>query len=91
MLERRDVLLRCMARHAEHLRPRLVELTDILQVDVLDTVSLAPALADIYTAYHLIHSMETGSDFEDQDRRGAGTFVSAARQASDGLATFAAG
>jgi uncharacterized protein YbjT (DUF2867 family) len=49
--------------------------------DVLDPATLAPALAGVDVAYYLIHSMGSGGDFEEEDRRAAHNFAAAARAA----------
>jgi len=43
--------------------------------------TLAPALRGVDSAYYLVHSMETGGDFEAADRRAAEHFAAAARSA----------
>lgn len=52
-----------------------------MEVDVLDPQTLPAALDGVHTAYYLVHSMGTGRDFEDDDRRGAHNFAIAARDA----------
>ena len=49
--------------------------------DALDYQSLRKALAGVDTAYYLIHSMSSGSDFHDLDIRAARTFGRAASEA----------
>jgi uncharacterized protein YbjT (DUF2867 family) len=49
--------------------------------DVLRVESLAKALEGIDTAYYLIHSMGSVSDFEQQDRQGAENFAVGAKNA----------
>jgi uncharacterized protein YbjT (DUF2867 family) len=80
-LERLGVALRCLSRRPENLLPRVSDSTEVIRADVLDAASLPPALAGVDTAFYLIHSMGTGRDFEDEDRRGARNFALAARQA----------
>ena len=80
-LEQRGVQLRCLSRRAENLLSRVAAETEVVEADVLDAGSLPPALEGIHTAYYLVHSMGTGKDFEDQDRRGARNFAIAAREA----------
>ena len=69
-LERLGVALRCLSRRPENLLPRVSDSTEVIRADVLDAASLPPALAGVDTAFYLIHSMGTGRDFEDEDRRG---------------------
>jgi uncharacterized protein YbjT (DUF2867 family) len=49
--------------------------------DVLEAGSFERALADVDAAYYLIHSMGTGGDFAERDRRGARNFRDAATEA----------
>ena len=73
--------LRCMARRPEHLRARVAAGTEVVAGDVLDPHSLGDALRGVHTAYYLIHSMATSSDYAEKDRRGAESFAQAARDA----------
>jgi len=77
-LLRRGYRVRCMDRRpADH--P-----ADCEQVlaDLLDPASLPAALADVDSAYYLVHSMGRGKgDFADQDRQAARNFVAAAEAA----------
>lgn len=81
LLEQRRVSLRCMARRPEYLSKRVADSTEVVQADVLDEASLIAALADVDTAFYMIHSMGTEGSFESQDRVAAENFASAARQA----------
>jgi uncharacterized protein YbjT (DUF2867 family) len=82
-LEKRGLLVRCLARRAEFLAGRVGPKTEIVEGDVLRAESLTPALDGVDTAYYLIHSMGTSSrqGFEVQDRLGAQHFARAARAA----------
>lgn len=80
-LEADDRRVRCLARRPIELATRVGETTEVVKGDVLDAESLGPALAGVESAYYLIHSMGSGGDFEDNDRKGARNFASAARQA----------
>jgi uncharacterized protein YbjT (DUF2867 family) len=73
--------LRCMARRPEYLRSRVTDGTQVVAGDVLDPGSLPAALRGVHTAYYLIHSMGSSSDYAENDRRGAEAFVAAAREA----------
>ncbi len=73
--------LRCMVRRPENLRPRIADSTEAVRGDVLDRDSLEGVCDDVHTAYYLIHSMGTGSDFEEDDRRGAQNFAQVAKKA----------
>ncbi|WP_256295902.1 NAD(P)H-binding protein [Haloarchaeobius salinus] len=46
--------------------------------DLLDPETLPPAFDGVDAAYYLVHSMQSGEDFEDRDRRAARNFVDAA-------------
>ena len=73
--------LRCLARRPEYLTSRVASSTEVVKGDCLDAASLGPALAGVETAYYLVHSMGSGSDFERQDREAARNFGAAARVA----------
>ena len=73
--------LRCMARRPEYLRTRVAAGTEVIAGDVLDPDSLAGALRGVHTAYYLIHSMASSRDYAENDRKGAESFASAARDA----------
>jgi uncharacterized protein YbjT (DUF2867 family) len=70
-----------MARRPEYLRSRVADSTEVVAGDVLDPGSLPDALRGVHTAYYLIHSMGSSSDYAEKDRRGAESFVTAARAA----------
>jgi uncharacterized protein YbjT (DUF2867 family) len=73
--------IRCVTRHPEALRPRVTPETEVVTGDVLDANSLAPHMTRVHTAYYLVHSMASSSSFEEEDRRGAEAFATAARNA----------
>jgi uncharacterized protein YbjT (DUF2867 family) len=73
--------LRCMARRPEYLRSRVAAGTEVVAGDVLDPDSLGGALSGVHTAYYLIHSMASSSDYVENDRKGAESFAKAARDA----------
>jgi uncharacterized protein YbjT (DUF2867 family) len=62
-----------------HLRERAD--VELVVGDLMNPDTLAPALKGVHTAYYLVHSMETGGDFEAADRRAAENFAAAARAA----------
>lgn len=78
---RQDIRLRIMARRPEFQRSRVDGQPEIVSGDVTKPGSLSEALEGVHTAYYLIHSMGSGSDFEDQDREAARNFAHAAREA----------
>lgn len=81
LLAARGETLRLMARRPDFLRSRVEGDHEIVAGDVTDRESLDAALEGVHTAYYLIHSMGSGSDFEDQDRVAARNFAAAAKQA----------
>ena len=80
-LEGDECRIRCLARHPEFLKPRVSRNTQITKADCLDPTSLAPSMEGVHTAYYLVHSMASGGKFEEEDRRAAGNFADAAREA----------
>ena len=60
--------LRCMARRPEYLRSRVTDGTQVVAGDVLDPGSLPDALRGVHTAYYLIHSMGSSSDYAENDQ-----------------------
>jgi uncharacterized protein YbjT (DUF2867 family) len=81
LLERQPVVLRCLARSPDKLRPLVKESTQVVRGDVLDPASLDGALHDVHTAYYLVHLMSDSKDFEKDDKQAATNFADAARQA----------
>lgn len=81
LLERRGLRLRCLARHPEHLRPRIASTTELVAGDVLAPESLPSAFEGVDTAYYLIHSMGSAQGFERDDRQAGANFAAAAKQA----------
>jgi uncharacterized protein YbjT (DUF2867 family) len=73
--------VRCLTRRPQVLAGRTAEHTEIVSGDLLDAGSLETAMRGVHTAYYLVHSMDTSSDFEALDRAAAGNFVEAARAA----------
>ncbi len=75
--------IRCLARDPEGAAAKLDERCELVRGDVLDRVTLDPALAGVDVAYYLVHSMGRGGDgdFEERDRRGARNFAAAAKAA----------
>ena len=80
VLEERGERVRCLARNPQYLAGRFCSDTEIVAGDVLDRDSLRVALEGVDTAYYLVHSMGSGSNFEEQDRIGAQNFARVALQ-----------
>ncbi|MHB9133487.1 MAG: SDR family oxidoreductase [Armatimonadota bacterium] len=73
--------VRCLTRHPEALRDAVPPGVEVVQGDVLDDASLPPAMAGVWAAYYLVHSLEAGAEFAEKDRRGAENFGWVAQQA----------
>ena len=80
-LERRGHTIRCLARRPEKLAGKVGPTTTIVAGDASDPDDLTRACAGIDVAYWLVHSMESGVDFERADRLAAERFGTAARAA----------
>jgi len=81
LLEKQSLVLRCLARNPDKLRPLVGPATQVVRGDVLDPASLAGALHGVHTAYYLVHLMSGSKDFEKEDRQAATNFATAARKA----------
>lgn len=74
--------VRCLARTPEKLRDHpWAGDAEIVRGDVTDRRSLAGAMTGIDVAYYLVHSLGTGSGFEERDRDAARAFADEARAA----------
>ncbi len=74
--------VRCMARHATHLKGRQWPGAQIVEGDALHPETLSAALDGVDTAYYLIHSMSAGDDrYAHTDRKAARNFARAAQTA----------
>ena len=71
-LERDSRRLRLMTRRPGQLAAQVAPSTDVVRGDVKEPASLRPALAGVDTAYYLVHSMASGTDYREADRRGRG-------------------
>ncbi len=80
-LEARGRRVRCLARRPNFLRPRVAESTEVVEGDVLNPTSLDSAMGGVDSAYYLVHSMGSTGAFEEEDRRAANGFATAARDA----------
>ncbi len=79
-LEAKGERVRCLARTPEYLKGRFSRATRIVRGDVLDAPSLHYALQGVHTAYYLVHSMGSPTDFRERDRVCAHNFARAARR-----------
>ncbi|WP_442802537.1 SDR family oxidoreductase [Streptomyces sp. CB01635] len=74
--------VRCLARSPRKLRDHpWAGDTEVLHGDVTDAESVAAAMRGIDVAYYLVHSLGSGSGFEDTDRRAARIFADRAHAA----------
>jgi uncharacterized protein YbjT (DUF2867 family) len=80
LLEERGERVRCLTRRPEALGDH-TGTAEIVTGDVLDVDTLHPALEGVDVAYYLVHSMASSGRFEEEDRRAAENFGSAAREA----------
>lgn len=81
LLRNREISVRCLTRRPDALDERRSATTEVVAGDVLNAESLQLAMANVDTAYYLIHSMGSTGDFEEQDRIAAMNFAVAARNA----------
>lgn len=71
--------VRCLARTPAKLADRAwVDDVEVVEGDVLDPASLAPALDGVAAAYYLVHSMDGRGDFMQRDAQAARSFREAA-------------
>jgi uncharacterized protein YbjT (DUF2867 family) len=77
----RGYSVRAVARSREVLAARHWPEVELAQADVLDTQSLAEALAGQDIAYYLVHCMRAGEAFDDIERKGAHNFATEAARA----------
>ena len=63
------------------LTPAVGDGVECVRADALDPASLRDVLSDIDVAYYLVHSMASGGNFSDLDRRAAANFRDAAANA----------
>jgi len=80
-LERHGHVVRCLARRPHKLAGKIAAGTEVMAGDASDPDDLARACAGIDVAYWLVHSMESGVDFERADRLAAERFAAAAQAA----------
>ena len=80
LLEQQSVVVHCLARNPDKLRPIVKSSTKVFQGDVLDKSSLDAALQGVQTAYYLVHLMSGSADFEKEDRQAAQNFAESAKR-----------
>ena len=80
-LRERNVRVRAAARSLDVLKSRGWQGVECVQADALVPESLPGALADVDTAFYLVHSMAAGREFGRLDLRAAEQFATAAHSA----------
>jgi uncharacterized protein YbjT (DUF2867 family) len=80
-LERQGHSIRCLARRPAKLDGKTGPNTEVMAGDASDPEALARACDGIDIAYWMVHSMESGVDFERADRLAAERFATAAKAA----------
>ncbi|MET0324347.1 MAG: SDR family oxidoreductase [Ilumatobacteraceae bacterium] len=84
--------VRALARTASRLRDApWIDEVDVVVGDVTDAESLGRALDGVDVAYYLVHSIGSGSRFEETDRAAAATFAAAAAAAGVGRIVYLGG
>ena len=84
--------VRAMTRSASRLRDvPWVDQVQVVEADALDEAQLAAAMTGVDVAYYLVHSIGSGTAFEETDRRAAQTFAAAARDAGVGRIVYLGG
>ncbi|MXR20396.1 NAD(P)H-binding protein, partial [Halobacterium bonnevillei] len=63
----------------------------VAEGDLLEDSSLEGVFDDVEAAYYLVHSMGTGGDFAERDRRAANNFAAAADAAGVSRAVYLGG
>jgi len=80
-LERQGHSVRCLVRRPAKIAGKTGPGTEVIVGDASDPADLARSCAGIDVAYWLVHSMESGVDFERSDRLAAERFAEAAKSA----------
>ena len=73
--------VRAASRRLDALAAREWDGVDLHAVDVLDAETLPAAMHGVDVAYYLVHSMASGADFAERDRRAARNVAEAAERA----------
>ena len=81
LLQRDDFDLRLLVRNKKKLRQATLDKVEVVEGDTFNPDRLDAAFAGIEVAYYLIHSMGSGKNFEELDRRSAENFRDAAIRA----------
>jgi uncharacterized protein YbjT (DUF2867 family) len=74
--------VRCLVRDAARLQGRpWLKQVEVMQGDVLQADTIAPAMSGVQIVYYLVHSLSGGSNFSARDISAAHNCASAAKQA----------
>jgi uncharacterized protein YbjT (DUF2867 family) len=79
--ERNGSAVRCLCRNPESLGRRVASGTELVRGDLLERASLGTAFSGVDTAFYLVHSMNSGEEFEAEERTAASNFAEEARGA----------
>jgi uncharacterized protein YbjT (DUF2867 family) len=74
LLQRTDLAIRLLVRNRKKVRTSVAQQVEIVEGDTFNRDTLVQALQGRDVAYYLIHSMGSGRDFEERDRRSAENF-----------------
>lgn len=74
LLKRDDLTIRLLVRNKNKLRSSVLEKVEVVEGDTFNREALLEALTGVEVAYYLIHSMGSGGDFEERDRKSAENF-----------------
>jgi uncharacterized protein YbjT (DUF2867 family) len=74
LLLRPDLAIRLLVRNRNKVRAKALSEVEVVEGDTFNPEALADALSGIEVAFYLIHSMGSGKDFEERDRRSAANF-----------------
>ncbi len=75
--------VRVAARSPQRLSPAVRrDADDVVAADAFDPVAVAGSLEGVHTAFYLVHTLGSGSDYAEHDRAAASVFAQAARDAS---------
>src|SRR5689334_13778623 len=80
-LERDGSAVRCLCRHPEALAWRVAPGTEVVQGDLQHPAPLDAPFSGVDTAFYLVHSTNSGDEFEAEERTAAHNFAVAARKA----------
>lgn len=88
----RGYTVRVLARHPERLAQRTwIADVEVVSGDAGDPVAMGAAMQDVDVAYYLMHALNAGSGFEEEERRVAQTFGRAAADAGVGRIIYLGG